>query len=57
MQQSKAAREAAAAYAREWRKKNPDKCREARQRYWERKAAQQREQSEGYDASTVRPEN
>ena len=39
MQQSAEARAAAAAYAREWRKKNPDKCREAKRRYWEKKAA------------------
>lgn len=39
MQQSTEARAAAAAYAREWRKKNPDKCREAKRRYWEKKAA------------------
>ena len=35
---SKEARAAAAAYAREWRRKNPDKCRETRARYWEKKA-------------------
>ena len=40
MQQTKEAKAAAAAYAREWRKKNPDKAREAKRRYWEKKAAQ-----------------
>lgn len=34
------ARKAAARYAREWRRKNPEKAREARERYWERKATQ-----------------
>ena len=38
MQQSKEARAAAAQYAREWRRKNPEKCRETRVRYWEKKA-------------------
>lgn len=30
--------EARRAYARAWNKKNPDKCREYRKRYWEKKA-------------------
>lgn len=38
MQQSIEAKAAAAAYARDWRRKNPDKCRQYRQRYWEKKA-------------------
>lgn len=46
---SKEARAAAAAYAREWRRKNPDKCRETKQRYWEKKArlAQQKPVKDG----------
>lgn len=32
------AREAKRAYARAWNKKNPDKLREYRERYWEKKA-------------------
>ena len=40
MQQAIDAKAAAAAYAREWRKKNPEKCREYQRRYWERKAAE-----------------
>lgn len=32
------AREAKRAYARAWNKKNPDKCRQYRERYWEKKA-------------------
>lgn len=40
MQQSLEAKAAAAAYAREWRKKHPEKCREYQQRYWQRKAAE-----------------
>lgn len=44
---SDAARAARNAYAREWRKKNPDKVKAANVRYWEKKAAKQRE-AEGY---------
>lgn len=33
------ARKARAKYLREWRKKNPDKVREQRARYWEKKGA------------------
>lgn len=40
MQNTIEAKAAAAAYAREWRKRNPDKCREYQRRYWERKAAE-----------------
>jgi len=47
MQQSKEARAAAAAYARKWRRKNPEKCREARLRYWEKKAAESKPVEEG----------
>lgn len=35
---SDAARETRNRYAREWRAKHPDKVKEARRRYWERKA-------------------
>ena len=34
------ARKAAAAYARAWRKKNPEKVKATRERYWQKKAAQ-----------------
>ena len=37
-QLSEAAKEARRAYAREWRRRNPDKIRAARDRYWEKKA-------------------
>jgi hypothetical protein len=37
-QLSDAAKEARRAYAREWRRRNPDKIRAARDRYWEKKA-------------------
>ena len=40
LEQSKEAKAAAAAYAREWRRKNPDKVRAAKVRYWEKKAQQ-----------------
>lgn len=60
MQMSDAAREAKNAYLREWRRKNPDKVREyirkwrknnpekvreINQRYWERRAAEEREKA------------
>ena len=35
---SKEAREARNAYFREWRRRNPEKAKRIRQRYWERKA-------------------
>ena len=35
-EKGKAAR---AAYMREWRKANKDKCKEYREKYWEKKAA------------------
>lgn len=37
---SAAAKKARAEYAKEWRKKNPDKQREINRRYWEKKAEQ-----------------
>lgn len=40
MQQTADAKAAWAAYQREWRKRNPDKCKEIRRRYWEKKAAE-----------------
>lgn len=36
-----AAREARNAYLREWRRKNPQRVRELRERYWLRKARKQ----------------
>lgn len=38
-----AAREAQREYMREWRRKNPDRVREKNKRYWERKAAERKE--------------
>lgn len=38
-----AAREARNAYLREWRRKNPQRVRELRERYWLRKARKQKE--------------
>lgn len=40
---SAAAREVQRAYYREWRKKNPDKVKEKNRRYWEKKAAEEKE--------------
>jgi len=37
-------REARNAYAREWRRKNPDKVRATMRRYWERRATREAEQ-------------
>lgn len=37
--QSESAKKAQAKYLREWRKKNADKMKEYRRRYWEKKAA------------------
>ncbi len=34
------------AYMREWRKKNPDKVREMKERYWAKKGQQLRESEE-----------
>lgn len=40
------AKEAKNAYMREWRKKNPDKEKAIHQRYWEKKAKQQKNNQE-----------
>lgn len=32
------------AYMREWRKNNPDACKKYKENYWEKKAAQEKEQ-------------
>lgn len=34
------AKKAAAAYAAEWRKRNPEKMKAIREKYWQKKAAQ-----------------
>lgn len=41
------------AYMREWRKKNPDKVREANKRYWQKKVERKRQEAakNGTDAS------
>ena len=38
-----------ARYAREWRKKNPEKAKAAKDRYWKRKAERLKAESEGVD--------
>lgn len=38
-------REERRAYAREWRKRNPERVIEAQRRFWEKKAAAEHEQS------------
>lgn len=40
------AKNAQAEYMREWRRKNKDRVRENNRRYWERKAAQRKEENE-----------
>ena len=42
-EQNDEARAARNAYAREWRKKNPDKVKAAASRYWAKRAAEQKE--------------
>lgn len=43
MENNLSAREAYNAYLRAWRKKNPEKVKAAKQRYWEKKARMQAE--------------
>lgn len=45
---SEKARELRNEYMREWRRKNPDRVRESKARYWERRAKELEEQ-EGVD--------
>ena len=57
MSMSEAAREARRAYKREWNRRNPDKVKEAQERYWNRKAQQAQQtqdaQEEHQEALTV----
>lgn len=46
MQMSEEAKELKRAYEREWRKKNPEKCRAIKTRYWEKKLAKMKEENE-----------
>ncbi len=39
---SEEARQEKNQYFREWRRRNPDKVKEAQRRYWERKAAEKK---------------
>ncbi len=43
------AREARNAYLREWRKKNKDKVKAAKERYWEKKAREANERKDADD--------
>lgn len=45
-QLSEEARKARNAYFREWRKKNPEKVKQANEKYWEKKAQEMQEQEE-----------
>lgn len=40
------ARKAAARYAKEWRRKNPEKVKATRERYWTRRAKRSNEKAE-----------
>lgn len=40
------------AYMKEWRRKNPDKVREANRRYWEKKVSEQHEKQQGRNNNT-----
>lgn len=42
---SEAAKRARADYVKEWRRKNPDKEKAIRTRYWEKKASQQQKET------------
>ena len=46
-----AAKKAQREYMREWRKKNPEKVRRIKERYWEKKGKQMQEKEEGEYAS------
>lgn len=43
---SEEAKEARRAYLRKWRRENPEKVKEQKRRYWERKAQEMREEEE-----------
>lgn len=47
MEMSEKAKEARRAYLRDYRRRNPEKAKEAKARYWERKAARLAEEKEG----------
>lgn len=49
MSMTKEARAARAKYMREWRKKNPDKAKAIKDRYWERQAEKIRQQRANAD--------
>lgn len=52
---AKARRRAAqAAYARQWRKKNPDKVKQYNQNYWDKKAREMEGMSNEADADSER---
>jgi len=41
-----------AAYAKEWRQKNPEKVKAAKERYWRRKALEARQKGGGENGET-----
>ena len=49
---SDAAKMAQREYARQWRRKNPDKVRENNRRYWEKKAAQKKKEANNAETDT-----
>lgn len=44
-----AAKQAQREYARQWRRKNPDKIRDINRRYWQKKAAQKNSGNTGVE--------
>ena len=51
MEMSPAARECRRQYMRDWRKKHPEKAREGRVSYWEKKAAEEARNREAAEAA------
>lgn len=59
MEQSKPleqlAREARAAYSREWRAKNKDRVKQANAKYWERRVLKMKAEKEGGNTNATKP--
>lgn len=54
---TEAAKEARRAYQRKWNRENPDKLREYKERYWERKAEQAEAEADREPAPDQQTEN
>ena len=53
MEMSPAARECRRQYMRDWRKKHPEKAREGRVSYWEKKAAEEARNKETAETEKI----